>query len=55
MTYLKAMHSSCSGRLGRTMQFWGNALREYPEQLWNLPADIVAMEYTDQVVIPIML
>ena len=44
MSYLKSVHQSCC-RHGRTLQFWANALHEDPEQLWNLPPGVIAMEY----------
>ncbi|XP_073248939.1 uncharacterized protein [Porites lutea] len=48
MSYLKSVHQSCC-RHGRTLQFWANALHEDPEQLWNLPPGVIAMEYGHKV------
>lgn len=44
MGHLRSMHRSCC-RHGRTLQFWANALHDDPEQLWNLPPGVIAMEY----------
>jgi len=44
MNYLRSVHQSCC-RHGRTLQFWANALHGDPEQLWNLPPGVIAMEY----------
>lgn len=44
MGHLRSMHRSCC-RHGRTFQFWANALHDDPEQLWNLPPGVIAMEY----------
>ncbi|KAJ7365528.1 hypothetical protein OS493_005640 [Desmophyllum pertusum] len=44
MSHLRSVHRSCR-RHGRTLQFWANALHDDPEQLWNLPPGVIAMEY----------
>lgn len=44
MSYLKSICQSCV-RHGRTLQFWANSLHGHPEQLWNLPPGVIAMEY----------
>ena len=48
MSHLRSVHQSCS-RHGRTLQFWSNALHDDPEQLWNLPPGVIAMEYGNTV------
>ena len=48
MSHLRSVHGSCS-RHGRTLQFWANALHDDPEQLWNLPPGVIAMEYGNTV------
>lgn len=48
MSHLRSVHRSCS-RHGRTLQFWANALHDDPEQLWNLPPGVIAMEYGNAV------
>ena len=48
MSHLRSVHRSCS-RHGRTLQFWANALHDDPEQLWNLPPGVIAMEYGNTV------
>ena len=44
MSHLRSVHRSCCSH-GRTIQFWANALHDDPEQLWNLPPGLIAMEY----------
>ena len=48
MSYLKSICQSCV-RHGRTLQFWANSLHGHPEQLWNLPPGVIAMEYGNTV------
>ena len=48
MSYLRSVYKLCC-QSGRNLQFWVNPLHKYPEQLWNLPPDVVAVEYGDQV------
>ena len=48
MSHLRSVHRSCS-RHGRTLQFWANALHDDPQQLWNLPPGVIAMEYGNTV------
>lgn len=48
MSYLKSVHQSCC-RHGRTLQFWANTFHGDPEQLWNLPPGVIAMEYGHKV------
>ena len=48
MSYLKSICQSCV-RHGRTLQFWANSLHGQPEQLWNLPPGVIAMEYGNTV------
>lgn len=44
MNYLRSVHQSCC-RHSRTLQFWANTFHGDPEQLWNLPPGVIAMEY----------
>lgn len=48
MSYLKSVYQSCV-KHGRTLQFWANSLHGDPEQLWNLPPGVIAMEYGNTV------
>lgn len=54
MSHLRSVHQSCS-RHGRTLQFWANALHDDPEQLWNLPPGVIAMEYGNTVLLAIFI